>query len=295
MASRPSPSRLAIALALAGSLWAAGGCATSPDAPNADDATAFDNAAPAFSVTPAPPSDQGLRAEAFYSCLLEAGLPATINRLEWTGDAEVDFEREGHDTMLVIPRQSGFLWAGKSGGEDGQFDPAEQALWQQHVDDPSYFLVIDGVDHSDVLESCLQDSGYVDPGHDTDPAEELADKQPIAEATNTWIACAREHGMPDLEDPTVQADNYATYPAAVIPLSTTAQELRALLEVCPNFDEDQARRQREPGFNWDSDYIQDPTVWIEVPTDSTDAHFLELSAILREKSEQFWDSVDAPD
>jgi hypothetical protein len=68
--------------------------------------------------------------------------------------------------------------------------------------------------------------------------QEIGAKQSYLQATLDWIACARDNGYPDIAAPfPVKADDYATEPMAVLPTTMTEQEPRALLAVCPNFDQ----------------------------------------------------------
>jgi hypothetical protein len=293
--------RIAFVLAMACALVTAGGCAADTDGDVASLKTGGD--------TGQAKSPQRQAADHFYSCLVDASVPATIDVWD-NGDAYVTVNSEDHDVMMIIPNQGGIMGAGKSGGE---FSEADNAIFQEHSASDTYLLMVDGTDHTDKLEACHEESGYADPGLQADPAQELRDKQQIVEATNQWIACARENGFPRLEDVTAEADGYDTYPQATIPLSTTPEALRALLEACPTFDEERATRQQQPDFDWTKDDVPDPSVGIEMPpevggtpsTDATDAtggdgpsvppavaQFTKLSEILSEKAQAFWDSQD---
>ncbi|MDR1295003.1 MAG: hypothetical protein LBK59_08625 [Bifidobacteriaceae bacterium] len=240
-------------------------------------------------------SSQRMSAEEFYACLTAAGLPAAFDdRQAWAepGDdeAEVRMDREGRDILMVIPGQTSILWAGKSGGEEGRFGPAEEATFQEHVDSKTYLLTIDGIDYTETLESCHRESGYADPGSQVDPPEELLEKQAIVEPTNAWISCARDNGMPNLQELTAIADNWETSPKAVIPYSTSVEQLRALLETCPNFDEDMARLTLDPDFTGGQGYVRDPVIWIEDIGDPLDEHYTELYDTVWQRSMEFWDA-----
>jgi hypothetical protein len=301
------------ATALAIAVIAAGGCAARDDGRTPTGPTPTTAAPSSAAPSPAVPSGeptgeavspdpsatpaaegfgaaQRATAEAFYTCLIDAGLPATFDdRRVYTGpediQADVWFDKKNHDVIVFMPGQGG-SWAGKS----GEFSAADDAFYAEHRND-DYVLLIDGVDHAATLESCHKESGYTVPGRATTDSEELTEKQEIIDATNPWIACARENGMPNLEYLTAVADEWATYPKAVIPLSTTAEELRALLEACPNFDEDMTERSMQPGFNWESDHVRSPTIWIDDAVDPTDPHYLELYEVLWEKDRDFWQTA----
>jgi hypothetical protein len=102
------------------------------------------------------------------------------------------------------------------------------------------YLLIGETDHTEAFVKCLNSSGYTEPVWNVDPKDELRQKQTSLEATTNWIKCARENGYPDLKDPPAPvADEYKTQPTALLPGDITEPELRALLKVCPNFDEEQ--------------------------------------------------------
>jgi hypothetical protein len=299
MTTPTRPCRVTGIIAIALTLATATGCATDTDGEVASLGKAG-GTAEAKSV-------QRQGADAFYSCLTDASVPATIDVWD-NGDAYVTIDAEKHDVMMLIPGQGGIMGAGKSGGD---FSAADQAIWDEHSTNDTYLLMVDGTEHTDTLEQCHTDSGYADPGQQIDPAEELRNKQAVAEVTNKWIGCARENGLPTLEDVTAEADNYETFPDAVLPLSLTPDALRKLLEACPNFDEELAKRQQAPDFNWEKEYTPEPSIRIETPPDMTasppaeaapgdapsvspvTAHFDELTAILYEKAQAFWESQDS--
>ncbi|MDR3359634.1 MAG: hypothetical protein LBO20_03090 [Bifidobacteriaceae bacterium] len=108
---------------------------------------------------------------------------------------------------------------------------------EEDIPDAAPYLIIGDDDRTELFVTCLEESGYTQPEYHTDPAEEIKDKQASLEATNKWIACAREHGFPDTADPApAKADEYQTRPMALLPGDITEPELRALLKECPNFD-----------------------------------------------------------
>jgi hypothetical protein len=63
---------------------------------------------------------------------------------------------------------------------------------------------------------------------ESDPAAELRIKQRMADATKAWIACARANGYPSPDDITPVADHGHTSPEAVLPFSTTPDQVREL-------------------------------------------------------------------
>ncbi|MDR1806994.1 MAG: hypothetical protein LBR33_03630 [Propionibacteriaceae bacterium] len=105
---------------------------------------------------------------------------------------------------------------------------------------PEARLQYDGIDRTDDWVRCLNESGY-------SQSDVLAGilgsplgvdlMQRSVEANNEWAACARANGFPETKDSQMPAKFDGTeYPAALLPSSITEDQLRALLEVCPNFD-----------------------------------------------------------
>ena len=118
-----------------------------------------------------------------------------------------------------------------------QASPSEEDIVAALSEIPPY-LIVGQQDRTAEWAQCLESSGYADPVNYPDPDQEVANKQAYLQPTLDWIACAREHGYPEIEDPfPVKADEYQTDPTAVLPIDMTGDQLRALLEVCPNFDQ----------------------------------------------------------
>jgi hypothetical protein len=248
-------------------------------------------------------------AEALHSCLAAANLPVELVDRE-DGSAEFLFTIEGHDIVARFPNGTGVTWEGKTGTLPPELSDDE--LWASRAPDEA-FLWIDGTDHSEVFAECWDKSGYVDPQSLPPlPADELLEKQKVAAATNDWIACARDHGLNGIDDVTATADGWSTYPEGTIPLSTSTELLRTVLESCPNFNEDEARRLADPETDvsdWNT-RTPDPHLRIAPPPEWEDssstptaapegndnpdvAHYAELNAILDQESRAFWDTVDS--
>jgi hypothetical protein len=237
-------------------------------------------------------------AEALVTCLTAANLPARLTPVD-SGQAAQDWE-EGHAIMWTIGDSS---W-----GSTATVDSAVEAAFEARTAEGTLpGLFVDGQDHTETWTRCLDTSGYVDPWFTPlDPAAELQTKRRHADATNAWIACAREHGMPELEDVTPVVDGGATYPRVEIPLTTTPDALRALVEACPHFDEDQAKRRSEPGFDTEND-VPDPTIEVQLPPEPTAStapngadqsdearRYSELQAILWDPITQFFEQNPQP-
>jgi hypothetical protein len=247
-------------------------------------------------------SGQRAGAEAFYACLVDAGLPAELYPTEDSeGDGAQVGWASGHNVLERIPGQtSGVTTEGSENIPQSEIDAFNGE------DGQTYRLVIDGVDHTEVFSTCHENSGYVLPAFQTDPVEELRQKQAVTDATNDWIACARENAYPDLVDVSITGSEW---PNVQLPASTTVEELRALLEVCPNFDEAEASAVRDSlaaggiGSLSSADMPAEPNIAIETPPEMTEedwdsddpavAHWEELTAVLMERSTAFWSEVFA--
>jgi hypothetical protein len=149
----------------------------------------------------------------------------------------------------------------------------------------TYWLSVDGVDRSEDFRRCCEESGYIAPESNADPAETLEQIQVAAEATNEWIACASDNGLSNLFNVGVTTVDEGVWPTVELTLKMTLEELRSLLDVCPNFDEEQARRLAS-GEDLGPDFVAepDPYIVIELPEDSADnAHWKELNDLLMGK------------
>jgi hypothetical protein len=158
-------------------------------------------------------------------------------------------------------------------------------------------------DYTERYTTCLKESGYTDPSVTEDPASTLKSFQQQAEATNKWIACARENGFPNLKDlpaPTLGDNEY--YPVAQLPATITEQQANALAEQCPTFDaqahaeELKARQEADPAELENFEPIIDP--WVDVASAEGDDqaaldHANKIRAILNAASQEFSDEQTA--
>jgi hypothetical protein len=243
-------------------------------------------------------SAQDRIAEGFYSCLTDAGLPAQLDSFD--GALHFDWPQTGYDIHANIPLAAMDLVGSSYSsvwhmipGRSGDFEEFSERM-AANFDPEEFILEIDGVDHSATYASCHDQHPYRPPDYEVDPAEELRGKQLVAESTNNWVSCARDHGLPDLVDVSPgKADNWLTSPTAEIPAHTTPELLRAVLAECPNFDAEQAERAEAPGFD-ESEYRPDPSISVADPADLSDQAALDRQAALRsvldESMQQFYES-----
>jgi hypothetical protein len=254
-------------------------------------------------------TDQGRRAEAFYNCQVDAGLPATIED-QGDGQAYVGWDTTKFRLIKFHSAEGwGYPITGDSMSEadlNDLYDNWDEAFYG----DPSatLILIVDDADRSEDYGACLTSSGYTEPEYHADPAEELKTKQAQVDANNAWAACARENGFPNLEDnPAAVADEWQTFPEGIVlPYTIGPDKLRELLEACPNFDEERVREQADPAFDWDSydyeahQYEVDPSITFDFPWMDSDAEWTEdqmkqsdeLWAVLYEKQEAIYSELN---
>jgi hypothetical protein len=184
------------------------------------------------------------RAELLYTCLTDAGVPMSIDSYP-ADQAIVDIDADNAYGVTT----DGSVWFGRLGLSD-----ETQALVREIVGMPEVGVdglaasrgevaperakvVVEGKDVTADFEHCLALSHYTFPEYAVDPAEELARKQAIAEASNEWAACARDNGMPTIADVTATSDENYT-PTVLLPATVTAEQLTLLMDACPTFDKD---------------------------------------------------------
>jgi hypothetical protein len=190
---------------------------------------------PSDAITENTVDTQRKSAERLYSCLLDSDIPAVMAE-EPNGEARVGIA-DDHAFMIWVVDGEGRQSGGYSDPLDsGDFEDFKSA----HLD--GYGLEVDGIDHSESLKECYVSSEYVEPYSEASRADEEELIQRSIEVTNDWLACAREHGYPDVVD--VDAPETGTaLPEAILPFEMTVDGLRSLLDACPNFDEAQIGRQ----------------------------------------------------
>jgi len=181
-----------------------------------------------------PPSSPTVNLEAvaksYYDCMMDAGI-----------DVELTANTQGALTVVSFKHNHFIEWQIPDGGSGMSMptdNPQDSVTWSMDASQHrgEYYLSIDGVDRSDDFATCLKESGYND-NEASGPI--VVDPEQIAQAVtvaNTWTACARENGWPDIADIAVpdSIDDVAVH----IPASITEDQLRQLLDACPNFDPD---------------------------------------------------------
>ncbi|MDR1824402.1 MAG: hypothetical protein LBR27_03580 [Bifidobacteriaceae bacterium] len=263
------------------------------------------------------------RAEYMARCLTDAGVPAGLDEEGWGGDqASLVLEPEEPALLCTAATWGCRIFTAGSYEEQMNADEAEweeawalyedvfdewneprvEAVASADAEDSAAFdaavtkddltsawagkasqLLYLGKDYGKEYDQCLAESGYTEPEWQTDPTEELKDKQKTADAGAEWAACARENGFPQVQDPAPPvADEWQTSPMVLLPSSITEEQLRALLQVCPSFDEeansaaddayDQAWEEHgnDDSFDWGAfydslDYPTQPEIGFDTP------------------------------
>ena len=194
-------------------------------------------------ISGAPTGGSGLEtaAKSYYDCMSDAGI-------------EVKLMTNNQDQVVVVQFTGDheYMWrnpAGDSGYIPGPDDrQALQPDTPQAMNDfdnlpgSGPYLWVDRTDLSSTYAQCLSLSEYSDRAAWGSDQVDTAMFQRQVDGNNKWAACARENGWPDIKDsvmPTGLANS--EYPMVLLPTTITEDQLRALLDACPNFDPDKQK------------------------------------------------------
>jgi hypothetical protein len=193
-------------------------------------------------------------------CLVDAGIPAGVSG-EGTKDGGlmVAVESDKPWSMSFGGQTSGTV--GMDPEDPGAVDRLSELVAERVAQDQAGggllpFLIVGEEDLTEPFRACLAESGYTEPEFGTEPAAELREKQDSLESTMAWIECARANGYPDLADPRLPvADEFRTWPSALLPVAMTEAQLLELLRACPIYDAAaheaaEAYRQEHYDENW---------------------------------------------
>jgi hypothetical protein len=206
------------------------GCTSGHDLPTI-------SSAPSTSDT-ADPSYLEIVAEAYYQCMTNAGVKVEL----WTNQAgqNVRVWYSMQDYRVILWRDQDGQGQTTYGDDDTPSERQTKVDFVNSTGDP-YELFLDGVDFSQAYKRCMTESGYDDDAAMKalqwvpDPEQEQAE----IDADNKWAACARQNGWPDIYDVAMPEDPMSgRMPALTLPWSTTADQLRQLLQACPPVDKD---------------------------------------------------------
>jgi len=266
------------------STTALGACTTDHDLPSLSETTSGTTLSPEES------------AKTYYDCMRDEGIDAELTSNDH-GELSVEF---AGDHLIMERSETGDAQIRLSNAHPLS-DQAREEFLTAGSGKPA--LIIDGIDHSDAYVQCLATSGY-NPWAKT--VADWPDQAEIAlqvQGNNTWAACVRENGWPGIEDSvmptTIDAE---TQPYVFLPSTMTEDQLRQLLEACPNFNLDMQKqlddwRQFNPSNSYPDGYLPDPSITFGLPgTGSTASpsvtpedqdHLDRLYEILHEQSNAY--------
>ncbi|MDR1152358.1 MAG: hypothetical protein LBK72_07780 [Bifidobacteriaceae bacterium] len=177
-------------------------------------------------------SAEGLVAQSFYECLVDAGAPLTAVPLR-DGGLYLDFSSHAVDSALGQDPSGAVTWDLIS--EDRHSSRALAEVVANHGD--GYVLEVNGSDLSQQFEACHTQHPYVPPeyGLDVNPLNEVKAEAHALPDTRRWAQCARENGFPTVVDPPDPMADGNSEVIAVVPLTTAPKDLEVLLETCPRY------------------------------------------------------------
>ena len=201
-------------------------------------------------------------ARAYYDCMTDAGI-----------HVELDQNDHGQLAVVQFTGANSVMWHSPNGNEgfmsSGSFDQKAMDEFLSGVGEGEAKLMIDGVDRSSEYGQCLTESGYDEVAAWGDTTRDPAQTERQVTANNKWAECARENGWPDIQDSTLL--NVVDWPTIVLPITITDDQLRLLLDACPNFDPDQQAKleqwwQDNPtATSYPDDYLPDPSISFDIP------------------------------
>lgn len=208
-------------------------------------------------------------AKKYYNCMTDEGVTVDLKEND-----------RGELAVVQLPRADFMLWRGPdgmavaiSGDRDSKSDPAMEDFYLST--DTDLMLIIDGIDHSQAYARCLMESGYDDNKAWGLVNIDLTVLQLQVTGNNKWAACVRENGWPDVQDSAPPTDP-DKWPVIILPPTITEDELRLLLDACPNFDpqEDEMVQQwwdDHPGSGSYPDGVYpDPLISFGIPASAND-------------------------
>lgn len=253
-------------------------------------------------------SDLEVAAKTYFDCMTDAGI-------------EVELSTNGHGDLTIVnfSMHSGWILMRDANGggmammgENAEIDQAAMDAFFSNPD-AGPALMIDGVDYTEAYVRCIAESGYDEQAawgdgvYRADPAE--MERQ--VKANNDWAACARDHGFPSIKDSTMPTKmDGSEWPAVTLPGTITEDQLRTLLDACPNFDPKMEDRrnswwEENPGASaYPDDLLPDPSInfdFAEIPgsddknwTPSPEEQIIldrmsKLYEVLYEKMNEYWE------
>ena len=240
-------------------------------------------------LTPTPSANLEAIAKTYHDCMMDAGIPVQY-QLNGSGQLSVvHFSMETAD--MVIWRATEYGDSGSMHSSDLDPVAAQEAVNDVFSKpDTGPVLMIDGVDYSDEYAQCLAQSGYNEQTAQGSVMQNPVLVQQQLAANNKWAQCARENGWPEVKDSIVSEDD-VMLPVVYLPSGITDDQLRQLIDACPNFDPDQQEKlkqwyQDNPTPTGYPDYfITEPNFSVEDQSDTVRRD--QLYAILNEKMNEY--------
>ena len=208
--------------------------------------------------TPAPSANLEAIAKAYYDCMTDTGI-----------HVELDQNDHGQLAVVQFTGANSVMWHSPQGNEgfmsSGTFDQKAMDDFLSGVGDDEAKLMINGVDRSTEYGQCLTESGYDEVAAWGDTTRDPAQTERQVTANNKWAECARENGWPDIQDSTLLND--VDWPTVVLPLTITDDQLRQLLEACPNFNPELVQwwQDNPAATSYPDDYLPDPSISFDIP------------------------------
>jgi len=264
-------------------------------------------------ISGAPTGGSGLEsaAKSYYDCMSDAGVEINLTTNNQDQVALVQFTGD-HEYMWKNP-------AGDYGYIPGPDDRAAlQPDTPQAINDfdslpgPGPYLWVDREDRSPAYAQCLSLSGYSDRAASGSGQVDSAEFQRQVDGNNKWAACARENGWPDVRDSAMPTDlTNPEYPVVILPTAITEDQLRALLDACPNFDPDKQNMldawwASNPGpstgpMQYPPGYLPDPNITFDtdltstaLPDNAAADHLADLTQILWQKQTDYYEKQTYP-
>ena len=233
-------------------------------------------------------------AKTYYDCMMDAGI-------------SMDLEPNGSGQLAVVHfiKYGYAMWResediGVSAYSSDQDPAAVQKVANDFFSKPytGPALIIDGIDHSDEYAKCLSQSGYTEQAaQGQQPQRDPVLMQQQMASNNKWAACARENGWPDIKDSVMPDEDDAIWsPVVYLPVTITEDQLRQLLEACPNFDPDKAALKQQwdkdnpTATNYPDNWEPDPNITFDLTSveDQADGdQVTRLNDILNEKMNEY--------
>ena len=173
-------------------------------------------------------------AKMYYDCMTDSGV-----------EMELRANREGQLTFVSFAPQNRIVMYSYNGSGGAVPETPANPEQEKMMDDFFSYssnearLVIDGMDYSEIFTRCMDLSGYDENAAYGKDAfiDNTIEMMRQVRVNNDWAECARENGFPGVKDSEMPTKKDGSeWPAVYLPGTITEDQLRKLLEVCPNYD-----------------------------------------------------------